>query len=151
MYLRRIIAEAWVKENLYGKVGGKAMLEKVHRIFYDKVYAHPWLGKFFEGHSQASIEHRQTTFMAQKMGGDPEYMGKELKFAHETMYITPELLELRSLLLDESIREAGVPDDLRERWMRIDNAFGKSLVKPSLESFLSQSWPYKKHIVIPEP
>lgn len=140
-----------MKQSLFDAVGGLPTLQKVHKIFYDKVYAHPWLGQFFAGHSQTVIENRQTTFMAEKMGGDVEYMGKDLHTAHETMYITRELFDLRHAILDESIREAGVPDDLRERWLRIDGAFTKPIIKNSKEEFLATSWPYKKHIVIPKP
>lgn len=140
-----------MKTSLFDELGGLPTLEKVHKIFYDKVYAHPWLGQFFIGHDQTAIENRQTSFMAEKMGGEVVYMGKEPRITHETMYITQELFDLRSELLDEAIREAGVPDGLRERWLRIDNAFSKAIVKPSKEDFLNQSWPYKKHIVIPKP
>lgn len=140
-----------MKESLFDAVGGLPTLQKVHKIFYDKVYAHPWLGQFFVGHDQTAIENRQTSFMAERMGGDIVYMGKEPKVSHETMYITQELFDLRTSILDESIREAGVPDELRERWLRIDSAFSKAIVKPSKEEFLKQSWPYKKHIIIPKP
>ena len=126
-------------------------MQKVHKIFYDKVYAHPWLGKFFAGHSQEAIENRQTTFMAEKMGGQIVYMGKDIEIAHEAMYITEELFELRKQLLDESLQEAGLDKSLRESWLKIDGAFMKKIVKGSLESFMEIEWPYKKHIVIPKP
>jgi len=45
------------KITLFDAVGGLPTLQKVHKIFYDKVYAHPWLGPFFEGHSQEAIEN----------------------------------------------------------------------------------------------
>ena len=140
-----------MKQTLFKAVGGLPVLQKVHKIFYDKVYAHPWLGQFFVAHSQLAIENRQTSFMAEKMGGDAVYMGKGLRTAHETMYITRELFDLRHAILDESIREAGVRDDLRERWLRIDGAFTKIIVKNSKEEFMAMNWPYKKHIVIPRP
>lgn len=140
-----------MKQTLFDAVGGLPTLRKVHKLFYDKVYAHPWLGKFFAGHSQTAIEERQTSFMGEKMGGDVTYMGKDLKTVHETMYITQELFEIRSTLLDESIREAGLPDKLRDRWLRMDGAFAKAIVKDSKEDFLARSWPYKKHILVPPP
>jgi hemoglobin len=140
-----------MKQTLFDAVGGLATLQKVHKVFYDKVYAHPWLGRFFEGHDQKSIENRQTTFMGEKMGGNVEYMGKDLVTAHEAMYITEELIELRHGLLRESIRECGVSDELRERWLKIDRAFTKGITKHSLDEFLATQWPYKKHIVIPRP
>jgi hemoglobin len=140
-----------MKQTLFDAVGGLATLQKVHKVFYDKVYAHPWLGRFFEGHDQQAIENRQTTFMGEKMGGNVEYMGKDLVTAHEVMYITEELIELRHGLLGESIRECGVPDELRERWLKIDRAFTKGITKHSLDEFLATQWPYKKHIVVPKP
>lgn len=140
-----------MKQSLFDAIGGLPTLQKVHKIFYDKVYAHPWLGQFFQGHSQEAIEIRQTQFMAVKMGGEVEYWGKDMEYAHEAMYITPELFELRHGLLEESLREAGVPEDLRERWLRIDAAFSKQIVKKSVEAFYSKTWPYRKRIIIPRP
>jgi len=140
-----------MKPSLFEAVGGLGTLQKVHRIFYDKVYAHPWIGQFFIGHSQVAIENRQTSFMAEKMGGEIEYPGKDIKMVHEAMYISEELFSLRKKLLEESLQEAGVEKTLRERWLKIDGAFGKQIVKGSLESFMNEKWPYKKHIVIFKP
>ncbi len=140
-----------VKQSLFDAVGGLPTLQRAHKIFYDKVYAHYWLGQFFAGHDQQAIENRQTSFMAEKMGGPVEYWGKEMKVAHEAMYITQDLFDLRHGLLEESLREAGVSDELRNRWLRIDKAFTKAIVKESIESFYSVTWPYKKRVIIPQP
>jgi len=139
------------KTTLFDAVGGLPTLQRAHKIFYDKVYAHYWLKHFFAGHSQQSIEHRQTTFMAEKMGGPVAYWGKEIRYAHEAMYITQELAELRHALLAESLREAGVPEQLRERWLRMDGAFMKAVVKDSIESFYRVTWPYRQRVIVPEP
>ncbi len=140
-----------MKETLFDQVGGLPTLEKVHKIFYDKVYIHPWLGKFFEGHQQEAIEQRQTSFMAEKMGGDVNYMGKMPKMAHRQMYITQELFEVRRDLLQASLQEADVPEGLSERWLRIDEAFMKAIVKPSIEAFYKDTFKYEKRVIIPKP
>ncbi len=140
-----------MKPTLFDAIGGLPTLQRAHKIFYDKVYAHYWLKHFFAGHSQEAIESRQTSFMAEKMGGPVVYWGKEMKYAHEAMYITRELFEVRHALLEESLCEAGVPEDLRERWLRIDSAFIKLIVKDSIASFYSVTWPYKQRIIVPEP
>lgn len=140
-----------MKQTLFDAVGGLPTLQRAHKIFYDKVYAHPWLGRFFEGHRQDAIEHRQTSFMAEKMHGPVQYWGKDMHYAHEAMYITRELFDLRHAILEESLSEAGVPEDLRERWLRIDSAFMKPIVKDSIESFYSVTWPYRKRVIIPKP
>ena len=136
---------------LYDAVGGLPTLQKVHKIFYDKIYAHDWLKLFFTEHDQKSIENRQTSFMAEKMGGPDPYLGKELKMVHEAMYIDRELFDIRHALLEASLKEAGVEEDLRTRWLRIDSAFMQKIIKPSIESMYDNDWQFKKPIIIPKP
>ena len=138
-------------QTLFEAVGGLPTLRKVHKIFYDKIYAHPWIGKFFAGHNQEAIEARQTSFMAEKMGGDVTYYGKGMKMAHRQMFITQELFDLRSQLLRQSLNEAGVSDELAKRWLKIDRAFSGQIVKDSIESFYSWTWKYEKRLIIPKP
>lgn len=140
-----------MKQSLYNTVGGLPTLEKVHKIFYDKIYLHPWLKQFFVGHNQKAIEGRQTSFMGEKMGG-PKYLGKPLKQVHENMYITQELYELRHQILKESLTEAGVPEDAAARWLKIDDAFMKQITKKSVESFYRDyHFTFKQRIIIPKP
>lgn len=139
------------KCSLFELAGGLPVLQRVHKIFYDKVYAHPWLGKFFEGLSQEAIEFRQTAFMARKMGAGSNYFGKEPKMAHRQMYITEELFQIRRTLLEQSLLEAGVPAAIRERWLRIDSAFKRHVVKASVEDFYKTTWKYEKRRIIPRP
>jgi hemoglobin len=139
------------KESLYDAVGGHATLQKVHKLFYDKVYADDWLKQFFDGFNQEIIENKQTSFMAEKMGG-PKYLGKPVKQVHENLYITDELFQVRHILLEESLIEVGVSKENIKRWLRIDSAFMRSVCKDSIESFYRDyHFPYKKRIIIPRP
>jgi len=137
------------KPTLFDELGGLATLQKVHKVFYDKLYAHPWLTQFFAGHNQQAIEERQTMFMAVKMGGDVSYWGKQPQMAHRQMYITEELFDLRHGLLKESLEEVSIRDDLAQRWLKIDYAFKRQIVKPSIEAFYKTTWKYEKRIIIP--
>jgi len=138
-----------VKQILFEEVGGLATLQKVHKVFYDKVYAHSWLKHFFTGHDQQAIENRQTSFMAEKMGSNVQYLGKDPKMAHRQMYITEELFDIRHQLLKESLAEAGVSDALARRWLKIDYAFKRKVVKDSIEAFYRETWKYEKRIIVP--
>ena len=140
-----------MKQTLFDALGGLPVLQQVHKIFYDKIYAHPWLKQFFAGHNQQAIENRQTAFMGEKMGGPLEYWGKHPKMAHRHMYITQELFDLRQQLLRESLLEAQVPPDLIPRWLKIDAAFKPVIVKDSIESFYHWTWKYEKRIIVPKP
>ncbi|TLS68285.1 group 1 truncated hemoglobin [Mariprofundus erugo] len=139
------------KQSLFELVGGRPTLERVHTRFYDKVYAHPWLGQFFQGHSQQAIELRQTQFMGWKMGGDIIYPGMELELAHRRMYITPELLKLRQELLRSALAEEEIEPALIDRWLKIDAAFWRQIQNDSLASFRAIDLKYEQPLVIPDP
>ncbi len=115
--------------SLLNDIGGRSTLERVHKVFYDKLYSHPWLKQYFEGIDQKMIENQQTDFMVSNMGGGKVYSGRIPSMAHRHMFITEELFDLRSKLLRESLEECKVPPEKSERWVRIDYAFKHSLVK----------------------
>lgn len=140
-----------MKQNLFDAVGGLATLERVHKIFYDKIYAHPWLKHFFEGHNQATIELRQTQFMGLKFGGNVVYPGKDLELAHRRMYITPEIFLVRQQLLRDSLEEASVSEENIRRWLKIDVAFSKPIIKESMEDFECIDLKYERPLVVPKP
>ncbi len=114
---------------LFSQIGGRAVLQKVHKIFYDKVYAHPWLILYFKDIKQEDIERQSTDFMTSNMGGGKIYSGQLPVNAHKHLFIPKELFEIRHGLLQDSIREGGLSQDMMERWLRIDRAFEKSTVK----------------------
>ncbi len=120
-----------IDKTLYERLGGKSTFIKVHKIFYDKAYAHPWLSKYFTDKPQELLENQQTDFMIQLMGGPKRYSGKSPKSAHQHMLISDELFELRAQLLSDSIKEAGISDALREEWLQTDATFQRALVKTS--------------------
>ncbi len=139
------------RPTLFDAVGGLPTLRRVHRRFYDKVYAHPWLGRFFAGHSQEAIEFRQTQFMGQKMGGPIRYTGKALELAHRRMYIPDELLALRQRLLREALEEEDVDPACIQRWLKIDHAFWKQVRNESLDAFRTIDLKYEQPLVVPNP
>ena len=109
------------------------MLRKVSKSFYDKVYRHEWLKKYFENINQEVIESQQVDFIAQAMGGPDRYCGKFVPEAHSHMMISEELFVLREELLNESLVECGACLELRDRWNKIDRSFKRIIVKNSLD------------------
>ncbi len=120
-----------IDKTLYDRLGGKPTYVTVHKIFYDKAYAHPWLSRYFTDKPQELLENQQTDFMIQLMGGPKCYSGKSPKSAHQHILITDELFELRAQMLSESITEAGISDELRDEWLAADATFQRALVKTS--------------------
>ncbi len=122
---------ATVDKTLFDRIGGSKTLQEVHKIFYDKAYTHSWLKLYFTDKPQNILEDQQTDFMAQLMGGPKRYAGKTPKMAHQHMNITEELFKLRQEMLSESISEAGLSDDLREEWLRVDDKLKLAITKKS--------------------
>ena len=138
-----------IDKTLYDRLGGIETLNKVHKIFYDKVYLHSWLKKYFIGKPQHILEEQQTDFMVQLMGGPKVYSGKSPKSAHQHMLITEELFEERAKILSESIKQAGVADNLRQEWLAADAALKKALIKHSI-SECSVSYPTQPILNFPK-
>ncbi len=127
-----------VDQTLHDRLGGRPTFEKVHKIFYDKVYAHPWLGKYFAHRTRGPIESQQSDYMIQLTGGPKCYAGQAPHTVHQYMFITEELFDLRSQLLSDAIKEAGVNDELREEWLAANEMFKKVMVKSSISECVRQ-------------
>lgn len=138
------------EQTLYDKLGGRPVLERVNRIFYDKVYAHPWLGQFFAGVDQGYIERQQTDLLSQAMGLAGAFHGTYPVPGHRHMFITRELYAVRMELKAEALREAGIAEELAEAWLAIDRSFEEALVKESPDECEARH-PGDKLLVIPKP
>jgi len=140
---------ATIDKTLFSRIGGLTTLQKVHRIFYNKAFSHPWLKLYFTDKPQTLLEEQQTDFMAQLIGGPKRYAGKTPKMAHQHIHITDELFELRQQLLDEAIREFGLADDLRKEWIMADAALKKAITKKSVDE-CKKSYPTQPILDFPK-
>ncbi|MFT6363964.1 MAG: hemoglobin, partial [Planctomycetota bacterium] len=118
--------------DVYAAVGGRPVLERVHKLLYDRLFSHPWLGAFFAEVEQDFIESQQTDFMSSVSGGPKSYVGQPPLPSHVHMFLNEEIFELRHKMLDVSIREAGVPEEAREAWLKLDRSFVAAVVKKSV-------------------
>ena len=118
-------------KKLIDRIGGRTMIERVHKIFYDKIYADQWLGEFFAGIDQKHIENQQTDFIVMLFGGPKAYSGRMPIDAHEHIMIGEEIFAARTELLRQSLSEAGIGAAETQDWLRIDSAFKKVLIKNS--------------------
>jgi hemoglobin len=137
-------------EGLFELLGGRSVLERVHRVFYGKVYAHPWLKGFFKNIDREFIEKQQTDYQTMRMGAGNIYTGKLLKGCHQHMFINDELFDLRMVLLQESMRECGIPERLAARWLDMVRTSRREIVKADVGECLRR-FPAEDIIVIPRP
>ncbi|MGR3317878.1 MAG: globin domain-containing protein [Candidatus Anammoxibacter sp.] len=71
----------------FERLGGRKMLEVITKIFYDKIYDHPWLSLFFKNIKQEIIESQQVDFMQGFLGGKKVYCGQLPVQAHKHMLL----------------------------------------------------------------
>lgn len=115
-------------------LGGRTLLERAMKEFYDRVYEHPWLGLYFQHVEQEVIEKQQVDFMIGAFGGPKSlYSGRLPVEAHKNMFVSEELFELREKMLVEALKKVNAPQELIDRWLKIDEAFKSGIVKKRVE------------------
>ena len=127
-----LVGEIGGGKSLYERYGGRDFLERLNSVFYDKVYADPWLSGFFADVSQKHIESQQSDFLAQLTGGPKNFCGRMPVDAHVHVMITEELFLWRHQLLKDSLQEIRTPDREKNELLKIDMAFSKVLIKANL-------------------
>lgn len=127
----QVARRRYVREDvsLYEQVGGIAVLRRVTKVFYDKVYDHPWLSQFFATIDKDHIASQQAEFMQGALGGPKIYCGRKPTDAHPHIHITDESFDLRQELLRQSLVEVGIDAPIAARWLALDEAFRSRLVK----------------------
>ena len=115
----------------FEKMGGRSSLIHINKIFYDKVYKHPWLKLYFEHIPQQLIENQQVDFMQKVLGGENLYVGKAPPAAHMHVLINEEIFKVRKQLLEEAFVEAFAKQELIDKWLALDNSFKRVLFKDS--------------------
>ncbi|MCP4447512.1 MAG: group 1 truncated hemoglobin, partial [Myxococcales bacterium] len=104
-------------------------LRRITKAFYDKIYEHPWLGKYFETIDRDHIASQQAEFMQGVLGGPQIYRGRTPGTAHPHIEIAEKAIDLRQELLRQPLAELRVRKDIAEHWLKLDEAFRQRLIK----------------------
>lgn len=107
------------------------IVNKAVKHFYDEVYKDPWMKEVFKVIKQEIIEKQQTDFMVAALGGPKRYCGRSPKDAHLHIFADEEMWEHREATLLKSLQACNLPEELIQKWMRIDNAFKHVIVRKS--------------------
>lgn len=119
--------------SIFDRIGGRPVLERVLRSFYDKAFAHPWLGSFFVGIDREELERQAADFLSQALGGPRVFRGVFPKLAHQHLFITEELWDLRLEVLAETLRDCGLDEEAAGDWLTLEGAFAGVVVKERVE------------------
>jgi len=122
----------------FEEMGGRESLIRINKIFYDKVYEHPWLGKYFIEIPQQHIEDQQIDFMQKVLGGTNVYVGKTPTATHHHMFIPDELFEVRKQLLIEAFEETHANAELVDKWLSLDESFRRHIINKSPDECIAR-------------
>ena len=104
----------------------------VNTDFYDFIYKDEWFKQVFCNVEQDVITKQQTDFIIQAFGGPSNYCGRMPSDAHPHLFIDEHMWELREDYLLKAFAKNNTPNEIRTKWLKIDNAFKKAIVKNSI-------------------
>jgi hemoglobin len=115
-------------KTLYDLAGGDTKVRAILTSLYDRLFEDRMVGFLFDGKDKERIVELQTAFTCSFLGGPQRYEGKPLPEAHASLPLLPGHFDRRHWLLEQVLREHGVPEAVRLAWLRIDEALRSSVL-----------------------
>lgn len=103
-------------------------ITKTTTEFYELVYEDQWFKKIFRNIQQEIITSQQIDFMVASFGGPRLYSGRMPKDAHPQIWIDENMWDYRENLLKQAFQKVGTPQDIRDKWLKIDEAFKHAII-----------------------
>ncbi len=104
-------------ETSFERLGGEPVLRRIVDHFVDRCFDDTMIGFHFRSASRARIKELEYQHAAEHLGADVEYGGRPLEVAHGPHPILGGQFARRLTILREEIDAAGVPADIRDRWL----------------------------------
>jgi hemoglobin len=106
------------ERSFFDEIGGEPALRRIVDRFVDRVFDDPMIGFFFRDASRTRIKEKEYEHAAEHLGAPVRYTGRPLGEAHAKHRIMGGQFMRRLKILEETLIEAGVPDRVREHWLR---------------------------------
>ena len=106
---------------------------KVNTSFYEFIYKDEWFKQVFCNVAQDVITRQQTDFIIQAFGGPSNYCGRMPADAHPHIFVDEHMWQLREDYLIDAFKINNTPEEIRIKWLKIDNAFKNAIVKKSVD------------------
>ena len=98
-------------------IGGEDVLRKVVEDFIGRVTSDVMIGFFFRAIDHKRLAELEFEFAAAHLGGPQRYSGRPLKKAHGGHPIMGGQFNRRLRLLDQTLLDHGVPEEVRLAWL----------------------------------
>ncbi len=112
----------------YEQIGGEAAVRAVLQTLYDQLFVDPIVGFLFEDKDKAHLVEQQLAFTCRFLGGPQRYTGMPLPEAHAKLPLLPGHFDRRRRLLVLALEKHGVPAEVRDAWLAIDESLRGSVL-----------------------
>jgi truncated hemoglobin YjbI len=113
----------------YERLGGEVGLEKIVDDFIDRVTGDMMIGFFFRSIDKERLKRLETQFAASHLGGPAQYEGRPLDVAHAPHPIMGGQFNRRLRILDQTLRDHGVSDEIREQWLQHNESLRQRITR----------------------
>jgi truncated hemoglobin YjbI len=114
---------------LWEALGGTEGLRSVLGDFYDRVFADERLAPFFEDVRKEFVIDKQFSFLRSILTGARNYLGNHPRNAHSWMVISADLFDYREDLLETSLIQHGLSQEMAGRIRALDEIFRNAIIK----------------------
>ena len=104
-------------------------LNKILDEFYTIVYEDARLSPFFQKITKQRSIEKVHLFLRQIFSGEKVYFGDRPRNAHHWMVISDELFDYREQIMENCLRNNGLPEHLIKRWLAVEESFRPDIVK----------------------
>ncbi len=120
--------ETAIATTLFEKLGGEKAIEAVVKEFYKRVLADSELKGYFDGIDMDFQTKQQINFITMAVGGPNNYEGRSMKDAHDKLGITEPHFNKVAEHLVNTLKWAGVSDELVNEVIEIVGPLKKDIV-----------------------
>ncbi len=119
------------EQSLFDELGGEPALRRIIDRFVDRVFDDVMIGFFFGKVSRERLKEKEYEFAARHLGADVAYTGRPIAEAHASHPILGGQFMRRLKILDETLLESGVPERVREHWLRHTESLRQMVTRDS--------------------
>lgn len=120
-------------ESAFQRLGGEARLRVIIDHFVDRVVRDTMIGFFFRSVDIPRLKRLEFEFAAAHLGGETRYTGRPLTTAHAAHPILNGHFNRRLKILENTLRDFDVPDDVVREWLQHDARLRSAIVRSTDE------------------
>lgn len=120
------------RPSAYERLGGEEKLRAIVSDFVERVVKDMMIGFFFRSVDKERLTDLEVQFARAHLGGPANYQGRPLRNAHGAHPVMGGHFNRRLRLLDQTLQDHGVADDIRIAWLSHNESLRSHITKDAL-------------------